>query len=404
MRVLSYFGDTGGIQKLDTAKALVCRLSSARLLWALAVVLGFLLTDDQAFGQLNTLMTASTPKVLWQRGEYRAAWELAGKTPGPEANLYNARWQYAQAKLQTAERQAIAVVAQFARTDWNRVEAYDIAARAAYMRGDYPAAARYARSQCLLLPLPVSRDLERPETIDGLDPFCRRVPATFLSRYKTPRIAEEIGAHNAAMQPARPTVTAVVGSVALEVLFDSGAENSFIQERDITRLGVIRSGQRTEIQGFTNTRVPAEWGILPVLELLGWRLRDVPVLILPNVFPNGAIPPLVLGLNELWPFELQFDFINNQMMMNRSAGAVNGDRSTLIIGPALKIPVTVPLNNTERVVVYGTIDTGSSSLILSREALEIQQVIIPSSNERSSVLGVSGSLSIERLTLTAVEL
>jgi hypothetical protein len=384
------------------------------------MLLAVLMGDAMAVALAET--NNNDPTLLWQQGRYREAAAEASRQSGPLASLYAARWHYAQGRLQQAEQQAVAVALKFARSDPNRAEAYDLAARAAYLRGDYPAAARYARSQCLLLPLPLTAAQERLETLDGLDPFCRRAPASFLARYKSPRSVEALasgsatgsvtGLHTAPMSRARPTVAAKINGTALSALFDSGAENSFVQLRDVARLGVRRTGATTEIQGFTSDRVRAEWGIIGEVELLGWRLREMPVLILPDVFAAGAIPPLVIGLNELWPFRLSFDFALGQLSMEKSNGQPknNGQsaalavREALQIGPALKVPLLMPLNDGEKVQLYATIDTGSGGLILSRTILEAQGVVVPKGRSDGSIVGVSGNLAIERLTLTALEL
>jgi hypothetical protein len=333
-------------------------------------------------------------EARWRRADYPGAARLLKAAPAavkadPRVELYAARIDYLNGRAATSEKRAAAVATKFAKASRDRVEALDLAGRSAYLRGDYPAAANHARAQCAEL---VQSGVVL--TLDQLDPFCKRAPADFLASFKTARVPQVLTAtREVPMQPRRPTVSAVINGRQSAVLVDTGAETSAVLGRDAESIGVRRTGFFTEIQGFTSDRVPVEWGVIATLDLAGWRLKDVPVLVLPDVFPPGALPaPLLLGLNELWPFRTTFDYPAARYRMDRSRGplAPGRDREVVQVGPAMKVPVKV-FGGT----VFATLDTGSDRLLLSLERLEQAGATVPeAAGGRSTVTGVSGSLAL----------
>ncbi|HWG83980.1 MAG TPA: aspartyl protease family protein [Deinococcales bacterium] len=338
--------------------------------------------------------TVSAIEARWRLADYPGAARLLKAVPAaqaadPRLQVFSARLDYLNGRVQSAEHKAAAAAAKLPRGSLDRAEALDLAGRSAFMRGDYPAAAPHARAQCDEL---AGSGLH--ETLDLLDPFCERAPAAFLSSFRaarTPQVLSPI--HEAPMQPRRPTVSSVINGVQSAVLVDTGAESSAMLSRDADALGVRRTGFTTTIQGFTTDRVPVEWGVIDTLDLAGWRLRDVPVIILPNVFPPGALPaPLLLGLNELWPFRTTFDYPAGRFRLERSHGPLvpGKDRAVALVGPALRAPLAL-LGAT----VYATLDTGSDRLLLSQERLGQAGGRAPSfTGGQSGVSGVSGTLAL----------
>ena len=364
--------------------------SATRLIYATAV------------GLLSVGAAPVTPPVatigmdfLWRSGRYEAAELAALAAPtDPLSKLVLAKADSFAG--QYLESQRLGTNAASNLTGDNKREALDVAARAAFLRGDNVNASRLGRLACAGV-------VGWPQSWEGADLFCKRFPSGFLTQLGGFRFPRELTAkHATPFLGSRPTVAASFGAYSSSAFLDTGSEASVIEARDAANLGVKITEYTTRVTGFTDQPLTVKLGVLPKAQLAGWELRQLPVIVLPDVFPVGALPsPFILGVNELTPFRASFDWqarlftlTAHQSSPSAVGSRVLTGRGAGLAGPNLRAKLTVGGK-----ALWITPDTGSTRLLLSRASLQRAGINVPGSGGGSAVAGVTGNLDVTESAL-----
>jgi predicted aspartyl protease len=115
-----------------------------------------------------------------------------------------------------------------------------------------------------------------------------------------------------------------INGVSSEAIVDSGAVYSIVSQSFAKRAGVreIPDSKATG-RGFHKKEFPVTFGVLDNLEVAGFSLRDVPVMLMPDdalLFETsrGQFPvPAVLGLHLLKEFTVDLDYRGRRLTLTR---------------------------------------------------------------------------------------
>jgi len=162
-----------------------------------------------------------------------------------------------------------------------------------------------------------------------------------------------------------PRVAVSINDWELDLVLDTGAQNTVITEQSAQRLKLRRTGANTMIHGIGGTQ--ASWvGVARVFDFGGVRLRDFPVRVAPIQLqrPQGEPPEGLLGADVLTGFDIDLDLPNNRMTLYRPRRCPDG-------GPNWEAPHTgVPMQSVAqgRILLQMEVDGVQAATVLDTGA------------------------------------
>ena len=189
-----------------------------------------------------------------------------------------------------------------------------------------------------------------------------------------------------------PVIAASVGGTPVQAMLDTGAGLTVVARSVADAAGALRSDTLVSLRGFGDGApgVSGELVIIPVLDLPGWSLLQVPAVMLEDALaasitgPDVAGAGLILGLPEIAQFRLVLDYPARRVRFSPTGTPVAEPRGfALVLGS-----VVLPVQRSD--VRAGVIlDTGASLSAFSPAALDL---LLPDWRDRRIGTGVTVSL------------
>lgn len=183
---------------------------------------------------------------------------------------------------------------------------------------------------------------------------------------------EKLAEVSVTLQRNEPRVTITANDWNLDMVLDTGAENTVITEQASKPLRLRRTGAGSLIQGIGGSQM--SWiGLARSVDFGGVRLRDFPFRVAPIQLqrPHGTPPDGLLGADVLIGYDIDLDLPNNRITFYRPRVCADG-------GPAWDTPfATVPMISADRgrillpmeldnVQIAAVLDTGAELTTVSR--------------------------------------
>ena len=183
---------------------------------------------------------------------------------------------------------------------------------------------------------------------------------------------EKLAEVSVKIQRNEPRVTITANDWDLDMVLDTGAENTVITEQAAKPLRLRRTGAGSLIQGIGGNQL--SWvGLARNFDFGGVRLRDFPLRVAPIQLPrpHGTPPDGLLGADVLTGYDIDLDLPNSRVTFYRPRVCPDG-------GPAWDTPfATVPMTSADRgrillpmeldnVQIAAVLDTGAELTTVSR--------------------------------------
>jgi len=186
-----------------------------------------------------------------------------------------------------------------------------------------------------------------------------------------------------------PALAVKVGEVEVKATLDTGAGLTVIARSVAGAAGVSGSGLPVVLRGYGDDApaVTGELVILPVVDLPGWSLVQVPAVMLEDALtatltgPDSPGAGLILGLPEIAQFRLTVDYPARRVWFAPTGTPADQPSSFALIGGAVVLPV-----QGSGIRAGAIVDTGASLSAFSPGALDL---LLPGWRERRIGAGLT---------------
>lgn len=191
-----------------------------------------------------------------------------------------------------------------------------------------------------------------------------------------------------------PVIAASAGEFPVQAMLDTGAGLSVVARSVADAAGALRTDMLVALRGFGDGAPPVsgELVIIPVVDVPGWSLLQVPAVMLEDVVAASITGPdvtgagLILGLPEIAQFRLVVDYPSGRVRFAPTGTPASEPRGFALVLGSVVVPVGGSGNR-----AGGILDTGASLSAFSPAALDL---LLPDWRERRIGTGVTVSLGV----------